>query len=89
MDVNKILMEQKIHERETYKKIQEIEDEMNYNKRMKQTDALFYETNKLAEANKILLTSEYLEKLKIESIGKLNKIYYGDKIPNMFLILSN
>ena len=33
----------------------------------------------------ILLTPEYLELKRIESIASNNKVYFGDSLPNMFL----
>ncbi|KAF0987481.1 hypothetical protein HZS_4364, partial [Henneguya salminicola] len=84
-EVAKIVMDQKIQEKESQRKIQSIEDQSEFDKRKSRADSAFYETSRLATANEILLTSEYLEKLRIEAIGNLNKIYYGEKIPNIFL----
>jgi hypothetical protein len=49
------------------------------------SDADFYQTQKQAEANSLLLTKEYLEMKKYEAIAKNNKIYYGTEIPTMFI----
>lgn len=49
------------------------------------SDAEFYQMHKLADANKVLLTSQYLELRKYEAIAQNNKIFYGSDIPNMFL----
>ncbi len=31
------------------------------------------------------LTPEYLEMLRLEAVGRNNKIYYGSDIPSMFI----
>lgn len=49
------------------------------------SDADFYQTQKQAQANGLLLTKEYLELKKYEAIAKNNKIYYGTEIPTMFI----
>jgi hypothetical protein len=49
------------------------------------SDADFYQTKKLAEANSLLLTKEYLELKKYEAIAQNNKVYYGTEIPRMFM----
>jgi len=48
-------------------------------------DAEYYKSEKEAEANKLKLTQEYLELVKYQSIGQNTKIYFGDKIPQMFI----
>lgn len=54
-------------------------------KQKSRSDADFYQTQKQAEANGLLLTKEYLELKKYEAIAKNNKIYYGPEIPTMFI----
>jgi hypothetical protein len=49
------------------------------------SDADYYQTQKQAEANSLLLTKEYLELKKYEAIAQNNKIYYGSEIPTMFI----
>jgi erlin len=49
------------------------------------SDAEFYQMHQLADANKALLTPQYLELRKYESISQNNKIFYGSDIPNMFV----
>lgn len=60
-------------------------DEMHIAQQRSRSDAEFYQMHKLAEANKALLTSQYLELRKFESIAQNNKIFYGSDIPNMFV----
>lgn len=37
-----------------------------------------------AQANLLLLTPQYIELKKYEAIASNNKIYFGEKIPNVF-----
>jgi len=83
--VAKIQYDQKIMEKESLKKISEIDDEMNFLKEKKKADAEFYTKEKLANANKLLLTKDYLELRKYEALTANNKIYFGNNIPNIFL----
>ena len=48
-------------------------------------DADYYTQERMAEANKMLLTTQYLELKKIEAVANNNKIYYGSSIPSVFL----
>lgn len=83
--VSKIQFEQKIMERESMKRIEMIENEIQLEKLRARADAEFYLAQRKAEANEKLLTKEYLELVKYESLSKNNKVFYGDKIPNVFL----
>jgi erlin len=49
------------------------------------SDAEFYQMQRLADSNRALLTPQYLELRKYESIAQNNKIFYGSEIPNMFV----
>lgn len=83
--ISKIQFEQKIMEKESLQRIEQIENQIQSDRLRSQADADFYIGQKKAEINKILLTSEYLELMKYEAITKNNKIYFGEKIPNIFL----
>ncbi|KAJ8318118.1 hypothetical protein KUTeg_003209 [Tegillarca granosa] len=83
--VSKIQWEQKITEKESQKRISEIEDQTHLAKEKARSDAEFYHASKQAEANKLKLTKEYLEYMKYESLVKNTKIYFGNSIPNMFV----
>jgi len=58
---------------------------MHIDKQRSRSDAEFYQMNRQAEANKLLLTPEYLELRKVEAIANNNKIYFGSEIPKMFI----
>lgn len=83
--VAKIQYEQKIMEKESLQKIELIEDSIHKAKQQTKAEAEFYSLKKQAEANKMLLTREYLELKRYEALALNNKIYFGSDIPNMFL----
>lgn len=76
---------QTIAEKETQKKISQLEDESHLASQRAKADADFYRAGREADANRLLLTKEYLDLKRIEAISANNKIYYGSDIPNMFL----
>ncbi|CAF0714874.1 unnamed protein product [Brachionus calyciflorus] len=82
--VSKIHFEQKIMERESEKKIAEIDVKMQVDREKALADAAFYKVKTEIEANKAKLTPEYLEMIKYEAIAKNTKIYFGNSIPTMF-----
>lgn len=81
--VSKIIMEQKLMEKESARRQQQIDNEMNLAREKSLADAYYYRLMKEAEANKLKLTPQYLELRFIEAIANGTKIYFGDKIPNM------
>ncbi|EOY01713.1 SPFH/Band 7/PHB domain-containing membrane-associated protein family [Theobroma cacao] len=83
--VSKILMEQKLMEKESARRQQEIENQMYIAREKSLADADFYRVMKEAEANKLKLTPEFLELKFIEAIAYNTKIFFGDKIPNMVM----
>ncbi|XP_075735713.1 erlin-1 isoform X1 [Rhipicephalus microplus] len=83
--VAKIQYTQKILEQESLKKMSRIEDEMHYSRQKMKADGEFYSKERLAEANRLLLTPEYLELKRYEAISSNNKIYFGKDIPSMFI----
>jgi len=83
--VARIHYDQQITEKESQKKMSELEDQAHLAKMKARADADYYTALRKAEANKLLLTAEYLEVKRIEAISANNKIYYGTNIPNFFL----
>ncbi|XP_043723710.1 erlin-1-like isoform X1 [Telopea speciosissima] len=81
--VSRILMEQKLMEKDSARMQQEIENQMYIARQKSLTDADFYRVIKEAEANKLKLTPEYLELKFIEAITNNSKIFFGDKVPSM------
>jgi len=83
--VNKIQYEAKIMEKESMQKMSKIEDETHLARKRAHADAEYYTIEREAESNKLLLTAEYLELKRLQAIASNNKIFYGEKIPSMFL----
>lgn len=82
--VAKIQYNQKIMEKESLQRMAAIEDEMHLAREKSRSDADFYQMAKQAEANKLLLSKEYLELEKYKSLSQNSKVYYGQDIPKMF-----
>uniref|UniRef100_A0A3B4CDE4 Erlin-1 n=1 Tax=Pygocentrus nattereri TaxID=42514 RepID=A0A3B4CDE4_PYGNA len=83
--VAEIHFKQRVMEKETEKKISEIEDAAFMAREKAKADAEFYTAAKFAEANRLKLTPEYLELMKYQAIAANSKIYFGQDIPNMFV----
>ena len=86
--VSKIALEQQISEKESLKKMSLIEDDMFKLRAKMKADVEFYTIEKQAQANKLLLTPEYIEVKKFESIASNAKIYFGPDIPNSLFLSS-
>uniref|UniRef100_A0A4W6E8M8 ER lipid raft associated 2 n=1 Tax=Lates calcarifer TaxID=8187 RepID=A0A4W6E8M8_LATCA len=83
--VAEIKFGQKVMEKETEKKISEIEDSAFLARQRAKADAEFYTAQRAAEANKLKLTPEYLQLMKYKAIAANSKIYFGNDIPQMFV----
>uniref|UniRef100_A0A3B3R185 Erlin-1 n=1 Tax=Paramormyrops kingsleyae TaxID=1676925 RepID=A0A3B3R185_9TELE len=83
--VAEIQFKQKVMEKETEKKISEIEDSAFLARERAKADAEYYTAERLAEANRVKLTPEYLELMKYQAIAASSKIYFGQDIPSMFV----
>lgn len=105
--ISKIQFEQKIMEKESVQRMEQIENKIQSDRYRSQADNELYiaqqqvNLNQLnvlirfrfffticysqAKANQLLLTPEYLELKKYEAIALNNKIYFGEKIPNIFV----
>lgn len=81
--VSRIVMAQKLTEKESIKMQQEIENEMYLARERSLADSYFYKVTREAEANRLKLTPEYLELRFIEAIANNTKMFFGDKVPNM------
>jgi len=82
--VAKIQYDQKIMEKESLQQMAAIEDKMHLARQKSRSDAEFYQMKMQAEANKLLLSKDFLELKKYESLARNAKIYYGQDIPKMF-----
>ena len=48
-------------------------------------DTRFYENQKQAEGNQILLTEEFLRYEQVKALGSISKIYFGESIPDVLV----
>jgi len=81
--VSKIQMEQYIMEKESQRKMKEIDDTGLLHHEQTVADAEYYRTKKAAEANALLHTPEYLKVEMMRSIGNTTKIYFGPSLHNL------
>jgi regulator of protease activity HflC (stomatin/prohibitin superfamily) len=73
--------EQAINKKQSEFTIQEIENL----RQMSIADTKFYESQKLAEGNQILLTEEFLRYEQVKALGSISKIYFGESIPDVLV----
>uniref|UniRef100_A0A8C3A8B2 ER lipid raft associated 2 n=1 Tax=Cyclopterus lumpus TaxID=8103 RepID=A0A8C3A8B2_CYCLU len=83
--VSEIKFGQKVMEKETEKRISEIEDSGFVARQKARADAEFYTSQRTAEANQLKLTPQYLQLMKYKAIASNSKIYFGNDIPQMFV----
>ncbi|XP_032814985.1 erlin-2-B-like [Petromyzon marinus] len=83
--VSKIQFEQKVQEKETEKKMSELEDTAFLARQTTKADAEYYTALKTAESNKVKLTPQFLELMRYQAISANAKVYFGRDIPSMFL----
>eukprot|EP00271_Cylindrocystis_brebissonii_P009272 TRINITY_DN23997_c0_g1_i1.p1 TRINITY_DN23997_c0_g1~~TRINITY_DN23997_c0_g1_i1.p1 ORF type:complete len:342 (+),score=76.75 TRINITY_DN23997_c0_g1_i1:235-1260(+) len=83
--VSRILMEQRLQEKESTQQQQEIENHIFLAREKSLADADFYKVMKEAEANQLKLTPQFLELRFIEAIANNTKMFFGDKVPNMII----
>ncbi|XP_042712060.1 erlin-1 isoform X4 [Chrysemys picta bellii] len=83
-EVAKIHYRQKLMEKETEKRISEIEDAVLLARERTKADAEYYTARKMADSNKLKLTPAYLELKKYQAIAANSKLYFGNSIPSMF-----
>ncbi|XP_060063978.1 erlin-1-like isoform X1 [Ylistrum balloti] len=88
-EVSRIQWEQKIIEKESQKKISEIEDLTHLAKEKAKSDALFYAAEREAQSNKEKLTPEYLELIRYQTLAANTKVYFGNALPDIFFDQTN
>eukprot|EP01029_Cantina_marsupialis_P029676 TRINITY_DN781999_c0_g1_i1.p1 TRINITY_DN781999_c0_g1~~TRINITY_DN781999_c0_g1_i1.p1 ORF type:complete len:325 (-),score=99.96 TRINITY_DN781999_c0_g1_i1:179-1153(-) len=84
-EVSEILMKMEIAKKEAQATIAKIENTMHEERERSFADAEFYTATKEADANQHKLTPAFLEYQRLMSISKNSKIYFGEKIPNMYV----
>lgn len=83
--VAKIQYQQMLKEKETQKRISEIEDESHVARMKARADADLYGAKSEAEANEVRLTAQYLEYQRIQALASISKVYYGPDIPSLLM----
>lgn len=84
-NVSRIHWMQKLMEKESEKKIVEIQDQIHLSRERCHADAEFYRRQKETEANKLLLSTQYIELKRHEATLSNTELYYGRKIPRVLL----
>jgi len=79
------MLREKLWKRKPRKKKRFIDDEIELHQLQGQGDSEFYRITKIAEANKAMFTQEYLRFVLYKSLANNTTIYFGGKIPQMFL----
>lgn len=84
-EVSMIFMNQRVTEKQSFKRQQEIENEIYLAREKSLADANYYRVMKEAEANRLKLTPQFLELKFIEAIANNTKMFFGEKVPNMVM----
>lgn len=86
--VAKIQLDQQILEKDSIRKMSEIEDITHLAKQRAMADAKFYSAEREAAANKMTLTPEYLELSRYRALTQNAKMYFGSSLPQFLTQLS-
>ena len=81
-EINKIEMQKRVLAKDSDRQMAEIENQIYRDRETSKADAQHYAVMKMIEAEQAQLTSEYLQKIAIESFTNNTKVYFGDSIPN-------
>merc|ERR1712146_711867 len=84
-EVAKINLQKQLSEKLNLQKMEQVANEMIIAKSKAQADADFYRSEKEAEANRLRITPELIQLEAVRAIANNTKIYFGDKIPSVFL----
>jgi len=80
--VAKINVEKMVSEKESYKNMSAIGDEIHMTREKAFADAQFYKAAKDIEGNKLLLTQAFLQLEKIKGLTSNSTIFFGNRIPS-------
>ncbi|XP_072164630.1 erlin-2-B-like [Diadema setosum] len=84
--VAQITYSQKIMEKESEQRISQIEDDTHLAKMRARADAELYTAQQEARANEVKLTPQFLEMMRYQAIAANTKVFFGNEIPNMFMM---
>ena len=65
--------------------VEVVENEMHRAKMNAVADARLYAAQREAEANRALITPEFIQLESVRAIGNTTKVYFGDRLPSIFL----
>lgn len=82
--VEEIRLKMLILQKENEKSLASIQNEILLEKTKADADAKFYSITREADANKMLITPEFLQLESVRAISNNTKIYFGEKIPQMY-----
>jgi len=83
--IARINSDKEILQKEAEQKKRAIDDQIFLSQQRAVADAGHYELTKRAEANKLLYTEEFLRYVLYTSLANNTKIYFGEKIPTIFI----
>jgi len=84
-DVANITLGKQLMEREAQRRLSAIDNEISTTRSRAVADAEHYRALKVADANKQRLTPQYLQLVQIQSLSNASKVYFGDKLPSMYV----
>ncbi|CAN0068821.1 unnamed protein product [Scytosiphon promiscuus] len=84
-DVSRINMDKELAEKDVRRRIAAIDDEIHVGREKAYADAIYYAHIKEADSNDRLLTDNFLEYSRILSMGNTSKVYFGEKLPGVFV----
>jgi len=83
--VEQIQLERQLAETRNNQAMQNIENEMHLAHANAVSDAKLYAAQREAESNSALLTPEYIQLAAVRAIGNTTKVYFGERLPSIFL----
>lgn len=83
--ISTISMRKELAIKQSEQKIASLHDEIHLAKEKVRADAEHYRGSRLAEVNKARLTKAFLEYTHIQAMGNNSKVYFGEKIPSMYV----
>merc|ERR1712196_115626 len=84
-EVAKINLEKQLTEKQNLQRMEQIANEMIVAKAKAQADAEFYRAQKEADANRVRITPELIQLEAVRAIANNTKMYFGDRLPSVFL----
>ena len=83
--VNTIELGKELAEKENQQRVEAIDNDMHLARQKAQSDAEFYQASREAEANRARIPPELIQLEAVRAIGNSTKVFFGDKLPNIFI----